>query len=224
MQPKSRASFADHNEWLAYVRRELPRDEQPSALANGRTELFLRFLELRGQSLPDVLEAELERVLRLSDPDRARQLDALNERIMAHLIEVLFAEAEPALNHENHTRQLPRRQQTQELRDHLASRNPHFRLWIDYKRHAGGAFNGRAWSEYLSRQLGEDDAASLDFAKAMAELDRLLLWFHDNNIPLPRYFFERAWFLHFLHEPERMAQTRALLSTLAAEIPPCMSA
>lgn len=224
MQPKSRASFADHNEWLAYVRRELPREEQPSALATGRTELFLRFLELRSQSLPAELEAELKRILGLSDPDRARQLDALNERIMAHLIEVLSAEVAPTLDLENHARQLSPRQQTQDLRDHLASRNQYFRLWIDYKRHAGGAFNGREWSEYLSRQLGEGDADSLDFARAMAELDRLLVWFHDNSIPLPRYFFERTWFLHFLHEPERMAQTRALLSTLAAEIPPCMSA
>ena len=86
MHPKSRASFADHNEWLAYVRRELPHDEQPSALAYGRTELFLHFLELRGQSLPAEVEAELERILGLSDPDRAGQLDTLNERIMAHLI------------------------------------------------------------------------------------------------------------------------------------------
>ena len=224
MQRKSRASFANHDEWLAYVRRELPRDEQPSALAYGRTELFLRFLELRGQSLPAEFEAELERILGLSDPDRAGQLDALNERIMAHLIEMLFAEAGPTLGQEKHTSRLTPRQQTQELRDHLASRNPYFRLWIDYKGHAGGEFNERAWGEYLRRQLSEDDADSLDFAKEMAELDRLLVWFHDHNIPLPRYFFERAWFLHFLREPERMAQTRALLSTLVAEIPPCMSA
>jgi hypothetical protein len=224
MHPKSRASFADHNEWLAYVRRELPRDEQPSALAYGRTELFLRFLELRGQSLSAEVEAELERILGLSDPDRAGQLDALNERIMAHLIEMLFAEAGSTPGHERHTSQLSPRQQTQELLDHLASRNPYFRLWIDYKRHADCSFNERAWGEYLRRQLGENDADSLDFAKAMAELDRLLVWLHDNNIPLPKYFFERTWFLHFLHEPERMAQTRSLLSTLAAEIPPCMSA
>jgi hypothetical protein len=57
----------------------------------------------------------------------------------------------------------------------------------------------------------------------MVELERLLVWFHDQDIPLPRFFFERAWFLHLLREPERMTQTRALLSTLIAEIPPCMS-
>ena len=224
MHPKSRASFADHNEWLAYVRRELPRDEQPSALAYGRTELFLRFLELRGQSFPAEVDAELERILGLSDPDRAGQLDALNEQIMAHLIGMLFAESGPVLDQEKHISQLSPRQQTQELLDHLASRNPYFRLWIDYKRHASGAFNERAWGEYLRRQLSEDDADSLDFAKEMAELDRLLVWLHDHNIPLPQYFFERTWFLHFLHEPERLAQTYALLNALVAEIPPCMSA
>jgi hypothetical protein len=202
----------------------LPCDEQTYVLAFGRTELLLSFLEVRNQSLPAEVEAELERILGLSDPDRAGQLDALNERIMAHLIEMLFAEAEPTLGQEKHTRRLTPRQQTQELRDHLASKNPYFRLWIDYKRHAGGAFNERAWVEYLRRQLSEDDADSLDFAKEMAELDRLLVWFHDQDIPLPRFFFERAWFLHFLREPERMAQTRALLSTLVAEIPPCMCA
>jgi hypothetical protein len=223
MQPKSRASFASHEEWLVYVRRELPHDEQPSALAYGRTELFLRFLELRGQPLPAEVEAELERILRLSNPDRAGQLDALNERIMAHLIEVLFAEAGPTLDQEKHTSQLSPRQQTQELLDHLASRNPYFRLWIDYKRQTSCAFNERAWNEFLHRQLGENDADSLDFARAMAKLDRLLVWSHDHNTPLPRHFFERAWFLHFLREPERMVQTRALLSTFVAEIPPCMS-
>jgi hypothetical protein len=223
MQRKSRACFASHDEWLAYVRREFERDEQLYALAYGRTELFQRFLELRGQSLPAELKAELECHLGLSDPDRAGQLEALNERIMAHLIETLFAEAQPTLEQDNHTSQLSPRQQTQELLDHLASRNPYFRLWIDYKGRAGGEFNERAWDAYLRRQLSENDAEAFDFAKAMAELDRLLVWFHDREIPLPRYFFERAWFLHFLREPERMAQTRALLSTLTAEIPQCTS-
>ena len=223
MQRKSRACFASHDEWLAYVRREFERDEQLYALAYGRTELFQRFLELRGQSLPGELKAELECHLGLSDPDRAGQLEALNERIMAHLIETLFAEAQPTLEQDNHTSQLSPRQQTQELLDHLASRNPYFRLWIDYKGRVGGEFNERAWNEFLRRQLGENDTDSLDFARAMAELDRLLVWSHDHNTPLPRHFFERAWFLHFLREPERMVQTRALLSTFVAEIPPCMS-
>jgi len=224
MQRKSRASFASHDEWLAYVRRELSRDEQPTALAYGRMELFLRFLELRGQSLPAELKAELDLILELPNPDRADRLDTLNDRIMARLIKVLFAEAGPTLDQERHTRRLTPQQLAQELLNHLTSRNPYFRLWIDYKVRAGGEFNERAWNDFLRRQLGENDADSLDFAKAMGELDRLLVWSHDHNTPLPRYFFERTWFLHFLREPERMVQTRALLSTFVAEIPPCMSA
>jgi len=223
MQLKSRASFASHDEWLVYVRRELSREEQPTVLAYGRMELFLRFLELRGQSLPAGLQAELDLILRLPDPDCADQLDALNDRIMAHLIEALFAEARPTLDEETHTSGLTPREQTQALLNHLASRNPYFRLWIDYKRHANGESNERGLNEFLRRHLGKNDSDSLDFARAMAELDRLLVWSYDHNIPLPRYFFERAWLLHFLREPERMAQTRALLSTLIAEIPPCMS-
>ena len=223
MQRKSRASFASHDEWLVYVRRELSRDEQPTALAYVRMELFLRFLELRGQSLPAELKAELDLIVGLPNPDRADRLDTLNDRIMAHLIKVLFAEAGPTLDQEKHTRRLTPKQQAQELLNHLTSRNPYFRLWIDYKGSAGGEFNERAWDAYLRRQLNEDYVDSLDFAKAMVELERLLVWFHDQVIPLPRFFFERAWFLHFLREPERMAQTRALLSTLVAEIPPCMS-
>ena len=104
MQRKSRACFASHDEWLAYVRRELSRDEQPTALAYGRMELFLRFLELRGQSLPAELKAKLDLILGLPDPDRADRLDTLNDRIMAHLIEVLFAEAGPTQDEEKHTR------------------------------------------------------------------------------------------------------------------------
>jgi len=224
MPPRSRASFANHEKWLAYVRREMSSDEQEFALAYGRTELLRRFLEVRDQSLPTELQAELMRILGVSDPDRVSQLEALNERIMAHLIDVLFADARPALSEEKHTSVLPPRQQTQELLEHLASRNPYFRLWIDYKGRVGGEFNAQDWDEYLRHELGEDGAEAIDFANAIAELDRLLVWFHDREIPLPRYFFERAWFLHFLREPERMVQTRALLSTLVAEIPQCMSA
>ena len=53
---------------------------------------------------------------------------------------------------------------------------------------------------------------------------RLLTLFHDDNLPLPRLAFERIWFLHYLRGPERMAQTRAVLGTLMAELGACTSA
>jgi len=110
----------------------------------------------------------------LGSPIRIVQANLKHSRaIMAHLIETLFAEAQPTLEQDNHTSQLSLRQQTQELLDHLASRNPYFRLWIDYKGRAGGEFNERAWDAYLRRQLNEDYVDSLDFAKAMVELERL---------------------------------------------------
>ena len=78
---------------------------------------------------------------------------------------------------------------------------------------------------YISgEELGPEDEDDIAFTKAMADLDKLLLYFRDRNVPLPRYFFERAWFLHYLRGPERMLQTRALLNTLATETGECTSA
>jgi len=152
MQRKSRASFANQDEWLDYVRRELPLHEQPFALAYGRAELFLRFLDLRGRSLPAELEAELERILGLSDPDRAGQLEVLNDRIMAQLIEVLFAEARPTLDKEEHTSGLTPRQQTQELLDHLArGTNSSVVSWVRMTRTALiSPKRCRSWIGFLS--------------------------------------------------------------------------
>ena len=223
MERKPRTSFTNHEEWLAYVSRELSRDEQRTALRYGRMELFLRFLELRGQSLPEELKTELAFIDGHSDSDRVDRLNALNERIMEHLIEALFTATGRTRDEEKHTSRLSPRQQAQELLIHLTDKNPYFRLWIDYKEHVVGEVNERAWDEFLRRQLGQNDVDSLDFANAMVNLDRLLVWFHGQSIPLPLYFSERTWFLHLLREPERMTQTRVLLNTLAAEIPPCMS-
>ena len=224
MQRKSRASFANHDEWLVYVRRELPCDEQTYVLAFGRTELLLSFLEVRNQSLPAELKAELDLILGLPDPDRADRLDTLNDRIMAHLIEMLFAEAGPTLDQEKHTRRLTPRQQTQELLDHLASRNPYFRLWIDYKGRAGGEFNERAWIDFLRRQLGEDDADSLDFAKEWRS------WIGFLSGSMTRIFRCLASslsalgsFISCVNQKEWLRRA-PFLSTLVAEIPPCMCA
>jgi hypothetical protein len=206
------------------VRQGLPATEQPFALACGRTELLRRFCEVRGQVFPTQFQQELERIFGQRDPDRVRQIEALNERIMAHLTDTLFAEAQPPLTRNENEIQLSPRQQMKELLDHLTSRNPYFRLWIAYKDRTSGEVNEENWNDYLQQELGENDADAVEFAKAMAQLDRLLGYFHDRETPLPRYFYERVWFLHFLCEPERMVQTRALLNTLTAEIPQWLSA
>jgi len=58
----------------------------------------------------------------------------------------------------------------------------------------------------------------------MAELDKLLTLFHDDNRELPSLSFERIWFLHSLRGPERMLQTRAVLRMLTSELTACTSA
>jgi hypothetical protein len=76
----------------------------------------------------------------------------------------------------------------------------------------------------LQPELDSKNEADIAFTLAMRELDQLLRYFRDRNLSLPKYMFERSWFLHLLHEPERMVQTRALLNTLTAEIEACASA
>jgi hypothetical protein len=116
------------------------------------------------------------------------------------------------------------KEQIQGLLDHLAKKNPYFALWIDYKYELAENSGSKDWEQYLWQQLGPADEDAIAFAKAMSDLDKLLLYFRDRNVPLPRYFFERAWFLHYLRGPERMLQTRALLNTLATETRECTSA
>jgi len=65
MQQKSRACFASHDEWLAYVRREFERDEQLYALAYGPRKLFQRFLEFARSVASGRAKAKLECLLGL---------------------------------------------------------------------------------------------------------------------------------------------------------------
>ena len=74
------------------------------------------------------------------------------------------------------------------------------------------------------RRSAPTSADEVAFAHAMVELDKLLGIFRDRNLALPSLGFERIWFLHYLRGPERMAQTRAVLGMLTAELAPCTSA
>ena len=79
------------------------------------------------------------------------------------------------------------------------------------------------WEEYLLQELGSQGVDEIDFARAMVELDKLLNHYRDENRALPSFAFERVWFLHYLRGPERMAQTRAVLGMLTAELRTCTS-
>ena len=136
----------------------------------------------------------------------------------------LFNRAQP--NSPNALLRLPSfpPQEVGELLGHLAQNNRHFALWAAYKKGVSHNSVAEEWDDYLRQELGTESEEEIAFAQGMAELDKLLTVFLDGNRDLPRLVFERIWFLHYLRGAERMAQTRAVLGMLTAELEPCASA
>ena len=52
MTRKTPSDFESHDDWLLYVRREIPVPEQPYALALGRIDLFRSFYLMQGLPFP----------------------------------------------------------------------------------------------------------------------------------------------------------------------------
>ncbi len=209
MTKLSPSDFRDHADWIAYVRRCFPENEQAYTLANGRTELFTRLYRARKESLPSDFEQERKRIEMLTDPTRATALDQLNEKIFADLTRRMFTLARVEAPESSLVAAPTARQAVEELVQHLLQRNPHFARWKE---------------QGVSGESGLTEPNNEEFASAMADLDKLLMVFWDRDQALPPLMFERVWFLHYLREPERMLQTRAVLSMLTAEISPCTSA
>lgn len=217
------SDFGSHGDWLLHVRREIPIPEQPYALAFGRIDLFRSFYRMQGLPFPAEFAEELERIETLHDPKRAVALGALNDTILRSLTKHLFNRVRPTSFEDDSHRPSPQ-EQIQELLNHLAQRNPYFRLWIVYKSGISDHFAAEEWGEYLIQELGARSGEEIAFAHAMVDLDKLLSLFHDGNRVLPGLSFERIWFLHSLRGPERMLQTSAILRMLTAELAACTSA
>ena len=218
------SDFESHDDWLLYVRREIPVPEQPYALALGRIDLFRSFYLMQGLPFPIPVAQEFERIEMLQDPERTAALEALNGEVLRNLTVRLFNQAQSNAS-ERDSRFLPSpREQIQELRNHLAQQNPYFGLWVVYKRDVKAYPVAEEWGEYLLQELGARSAEEIAFADAMVELEKLLSLFHDRNRALPGLSFERIWFLHSLRGPERMLQTRAVLGMLTTELTACASA
>jgi hypothetical protein len=224
MNDKTPSDFRDHDQWLSYVRDNLPASRQAYVLAYGRTELFKSFYEVRKQTFPIEFTEELRRIRELGEPERTDNLEFLNQRIIASLKTFLSHEARPKPVEADESIPESSRDEIDRLLDHLTEKNPYFALWTDHKQGTEGDFDAQRWGDHLSQELGPESERDIAFIRAMVELDQLLLYFRDRNLPLPEYFFERCWFLHHLSGPERMLQTRALLNTLTAEIEACASA
>jgi hypothetical protein len=218
------ANFSNHDEWLTYVRSEIPVTKQPYELATGRTELFRSFYRIRQLEFPSSFAEELERLHKLHDPGRMAALEALNDTIFRSLTKHLFECARPTNAGNEAKAPISLQAQIDQLLSHLAQRNPYFARWIEYKKGVADHQMVKKWDEYLLQTLGAESADEVAFAHAMVELDRLLGIFRDRNLALPSLGFERIWFLHYLRGPERMAQTCAVLGMLTAELAPCTSA
>jgi hypothetical protein len=224
MTRKTPSEFGSHDDWLMHVRSEIPLPEQPYALAIGRMDLFRSFYRIQGLHFPAQFAEEVERIEALLDPGRTVALEALNDVIFRALTMHLFNRAQPTTSIDEWETPASTRRQTQELLSHLAQKNPYFALWSGYKSGVSDRSVAEKWDDYLAQELGPHRAEEIDFTRSMVELDRLLTLFHDDSLPLPRLAFERIWFLHYLRGPERMAQTRAVLGTLMAELGACTSA
>ena len=218
------SDFGSHDDWLLYVRREIPVPEQPYALALGRIDLFRSFYLMQGLPFPIPVAQEFERIEMLQDPERTAALETLNGEVLRNLTVHLFNQAQSNAS-ESDSRTLPSpREKIQELRNHLAQQNPYFSLWVVYKSDVKDHPVAEEWGKYLLQELGARSAGEIAFAHAMVELEKLLSLFHDGNRVLPGLSFERIWFLHSLRGPERMLQTRAVLGMLTAELSACTSA
>jgi hypothetical protein len=224
MTRKTPSDFGSHDHWLTHVRNEIPLPKQPYALAVGRMDLFRNFYRIQGLPFPTQFAEEARRTVTMQDPERTAALEALNDLIFKSLTVYLSNRAQlPTSIDEWWTPVSPRRQ-IEDLSRHLVQKNPYFALWSSYKSGVSDRSVAEKWDDYLAQELGPHRTEEIDFTRSMVELDRLLTLFHDDNLPLPKLAFERIWFLHYLRGPERMAQTRAVLGTLMAELGACTSA
>ena len=111
-----------------------------------------------------------------------------------------------------------------QLLGYLTQTNPYFAIWDLYKRGVSENSVAGEWRQFLLEQFGPESGEEIEFACAMMELDKVLAVYREQRRALPMLSFERICFLHYIRGAERMAQTRAVLGTLTAELAACTSA
>ena len=208
--------FSDPKEWRAYVRATVQPEDVEFTLAYGRTTLFLRFYEVRGERFPEEFRAELTRIDGLGDPERTEFLVALNDRILAVMTQLLVTPPTSSAGNEART---PR-----ELIDNLARKNPGFALWSHYSKSIQHQPDAPYWEDYVANECKNGAEGEIEFTLLMGDLGKLLALFRDRNLLLPPLCFERISFLHHLHGPERNLQARAVVQGLLEVIASCASA
>jgi hypothetical protein len=153
MNAKKRRDFSDHAGWTAYVSCAIPADPHISVLALGRTELFRRFYELRGQPFPETFGQEPERIAALKDPARTAALESLDGSIFASLIGILSAVAGLTLARTGAVEATSSRDQTQALLGELDATNPYFALCSGYRQQSASVAIGIVTSSTNSDRM-----------------------------------------------------------------------
>jgi hypothetical protein len=217
---KMPTDFPDPKEWRAYVRATVPTEDVDFTLAFGRTALFLRFYEVRGEQFPEEFRAELTRIDGLGDPERTEFLVALNDRILAAMTQLLVTPAASSASGESENPQ----ELIGNLLDNLARKNPFFTLWTHYSKYVQQQPEAPCWEEYVANECKDGADGEIEFTLLMGDLGKLLALFRNRNLALPPHYFERISFLHHLRGPERNLQARAVVQGLLEVIASCASA
>ena len=217
---KFSTDFSDPKEWRAYVRATVPTEDVDFTLAYGRTALFLRFYEMRGERFPEECRAALTRIDGLSDPTRTESLVALNDRILAAMTQLLVTPPASSAGNEAGTP----RELIDKLLDNLARNNPHFALWTHYSKYVQQQPDAPCWEEYVANECADGAEGEIEFSLLMGDLGKLLALFRNRNLALPPLYFERISLLHHLRGPERNLQARAVVQDLLEVIASCGSA
>jgi hypothetical protein len=212
--------FSDPVEWRAYVRATVQPEDVNFTLAYGRTALFLRFYEVRGERFPEEFRAELTRIDGLSDPVRTESIVTLNDRILAAMTLVLVT---PAASSTFDVAGTPR-ELVDKLLDNLARNSPCFAFWTHYSKLVQQQPEALCWEDYVANECGGGAESEVAFTLLMGDLGKLLVLFRDRNLALPPLYFERILFLHLLRTSERTLQARAVVQGLLEVIASCASA
>jgi len=225
---KASNDFANPAEWREYVRALVPDEDVNYVLAFERTQLFVCFYELRGMKPPVEVKMELDRIVKLDEPERTEAIESFNDLLLASATMQFMTECNlPAVNADHSGNQIDPREQIDTLLDHLGRTSPCYRFW----RHFTGSADsvGRIpWEKFVakrhSRDLSKNAKSEEEYEVLIGRLGQLLAHYRDNNLPLPPLSFERIWFLDRLRGPERNLQARAVVQGMIEAIKPCASA
>ncbi len=220
---KKRTEFQNQDDWKAYLRANVPPEDVPFHLSMGLTDTYREFYQIRSQAFPEHFSSEIVRISALNEPERTKELDALNNRILGDATKFLMAAAGVSTESEPMYEFTPRGT-IEGLQEHLRTKNPYYALWTHYQDNVAGREGAPGWRDYVVKTLGMGADREIDFALLISDMGRCLELYHQRDICLPKHFYFQIWFLYRSNGPERNAITRALVQELVEGLQPCGSA